>query len=155
MYMTYIHTQMGGQKLRSDFRKLTHEIQQLTMFIEKLKKHFDKMLKLTQILSEAQSFYLINVLFKVNFVYLIKILIFVLDLTNIINKISTKIFSYFTVILNFVLTFKTSSSWFPDKLPSCIVSIITAINHDIISSKTKKFLGDNLTKSDCEAVLNV
>ena len=35
-----------------------------------------------------------------NFLYLIKILIFVLGLTNIINKTSTKIFLSFTVILN-------------------------------------------------------
>ena len=35
-----------------------------------------------------------------NFVYVIKILIFVLGLTNIINKTSSKIFSSFTVILN-------------------------------------------------------
>ena len=35
-----------------------------------------------------------------NFVYVIKILIFVLGLTNIINKTLSKIFSSFTVILN-------------------------------------------------------
>ena len=43
---------------------------------------------------------MINLFQKVNFVYLIKILIFALDLTNLINKSSTKIFLSFTVISN-------------------------------------------------------
>ena len=37
---------------------------------------------------------------KANFLYLIKILVFVLGVTNITNKTSTKIFLSFTVIIN-------------------------------------------------------
>ena len=37
----------------------------------------------------------------------------------------------------------------------CVETFITAINHDIKSSKTRKLLRDNLTKSECEALLNL
>ena len=43
----------------------------------------------------------------------------------------------------------------PDKLPICVETFITAINHDIKSSKTKKRLRGNLTKSEREAPLNL
>ena len=43
----------------------------------------------------------------------------------------------------------------PDKLSSCVETFITAINHDIKSSKTKKLPRDNLTKSEREALLNL
>ena len=42
-----------------------------------------------------------------------------------------------------------------DKLPSCVETSITAINHDIKSSKTKKLPRDNLAKSEREALLNL
>ena len=51
--------------------------------------------------------------------------------------------------------FKSNSNWLPDKLPSCVETFITAINHDIKSSKTKKVTRDNLTKSEREALLNL
>ena len=51
--------------------------------------------------------------------------------------------------------FKSNSNWLPDKLPSCVETFITAINHDIKSSKTKKLPRDNLTKSEREALLNL
>ena len=35
----------------------------------------------------------------------------------------------------------------------CVKTFITAINHDIKSSKTKKLLRDNLTKSERETLL--
>ena len=34
--------------------------------------------------------------------------------------------------------FKSNSNWLPHKLPSSVETFITAINHDIKSSKTKK-----------------
>ena len=49
----------------------------------------------------------------------------------------------------------SNSNWLPDKLPSCVETFITAINHDIKSSKTKNFPCDNLTKSEREALLNI
>ena len=51
--------------------------------------------------------------------------------------------------------FKSNSNRLPDKLPSCAKTFITAINHDIKSSKTKKLPRDNLTKSEREALLNL
>ena len=51
--------------------------------------------------------------------------------------------------------FKSNSNWLPDKLPSCVETFITAINHDIKSSKTKKLPCDNLTKSEREVLLNL
>ena len=44
---------------------------------------------------------------------------------------------------------------YPVVLPSCVETFITAINHDIKSSKTKKLPRDNLTKSEREALLNL
>ena len=43
----------------------------------------------------------------------------------------------------------------PDKLPSCVKTFITAISHDIKSSKTNKLPRDNLTKSEGQALLNL
>ena len=43
--------------------------------------------------------------------------------------------------------FKRNCSCLPDKFPSCVETFITAINHDIKSSKNKKLPRDNLTKS--------
>ena len=51
--------------------------------------------------------------------------------------------------------FKSNSNWLPDKLPSCVETFITAISHDIKSSKTKKLPRDNPTKSEYEALLNL
>ena len=51
--------------------------------------------------------------------------------------------------------FKSNSNWLPDKLPSRVETFITAINHDIKSSKTKKLPRDSLTKSEREALLNL
>ena len=51
--------------------------------------------------------------------------------------------------------FKSNCNWLPDKLPSCVETFTTAINHDIKSSKTKKLPRDNLTKSKREAFLNL
>ena len=51
--------------------------------------------------------------------------------------------------------FKSNSNWIPDKLPSCVETFITAIKHDIKSSKTKKLPRNNLTKSEREALLNL
>ena len=51
--------------------------------------------------------------------------------------------------------FKSNSNWLPDKLPSCVETFITAINHDIKSSKTKKLPRHSLTKSEREALLNL
>ena len=51
--------------------------------------------------------------------------------------------------------FKSNSNWLPHKLPSSVETFITAINHDIKSSKTKKRLRGNLTKSEREAPLNL
>ena len=90
----------GGGSSDQILAELIREMQQVTMATENLKKRFDQMLKLNQILSEMQAIYLINFFQKVNFVYLIKILIVVLGLTNITNKTSTRIFLSFTVILN-------------------------------------------------------
>ena len=53
------------------------------------------------------------------------------------------------------LDLKAITNWLPDKLPSCVETFITAINHDIKSSKTKKLPRDNLTKSEREALLNL
>ena len=33
---------------------------------------------------------------------------------------------------------KSNSNWLPDKLTSCVETFITAINHDLKTSKTKK-----------------
>ena len=102
-----------------------------------------------------------------NFRYLIKILIFVLGLTNVINKTPNKdLLKFYRNIklrAHFGSTennsneprFKSNSNWLPDKLPSCVETFITAINHDIKSSKTKKLPRDNLTKSEREALLNL
>ena len=85
-----------------------------------------------------------------NFLYLIKILIFVLGLTNIIKKNlnkdllkfyrNIKLRAHFGSIENNSNEprFKGNSNWLPDKLPSCVETFITAINHDIKSSKTNK-----------------
>ena len=40
-------------------------------------------------------------------------------------------------------------------MPSCVETFITAINHDIKSSKTKKLPRDNLAKSEREALFNL
>ena len=51
--------------------------------------------------------------------------------------------------------FKTNSNLLPDKLPSCVETFITAINHDIKSSKSKNIPRDNITKSERQAILNL
>ena len=51
--------------------------------------------------------------------------------------------------------FKSNNNWLPDRLPSYVETLITAINHDIKSSKTKKLPRDNLTKSEQKALLNL
>ena len=51
--------------------------------------------------------------------------------------------------------FKSNSNWLRDKLPSCIETFMTACNHDVQSSKTKKLPRDNLTKSEREALHNL
>ena len=51
--------------------------------------------------------------------------------------------------------FKINSNWLLDKLPSCVEIFITAINHGIKSSKTKKLPRDNLKKCGSEALLNL
>ena len=51
--------------------------------------------------------------------------------------------------------FKSNSNWLQDKLPSCVETFKTAINHDIKSSKTKKLPRDNLMKSERKALLNL
>ena len=83
------------------------------------------------------------------------------------KQTSTRIFLSFTVILNLGRTLdqlkiiqmnldlKAIANSLPDKLPSCVETFITAINHDIKSSKTKKLPRDNLTKSEREALLNL
>ena len=62
-------------------------------------------------------------------------LIFVRGLTNITNKTSTGS----TENNSNEPGLKSNSNWLPDKLPSCVETFITAISHDIKSSKTKKF----------------
>ena len=89
-----------------------------------------------------------------NFVYLIKILIFNL------NKDLLKFYRNIKLRAHFGLsennsnepTVKSSSNWLPDKLPSCVETFIMAINHDIKFAKTEKFIRDNLTKSEREAL---
>ena len=71
------------------------------MATENVKKRFDR----SNVKTKSDPFWkvvnLSDKLFsKVNFLYLIKILIFSLSLINITNKTSTKIFLSFTVILN-------------------------------------------------------
>ena len=44
--------------------------------------------------------------------------------------------------------FKNNSNWLPDQLPSCIEIFITAISHDIKSSKSIKLPCDNLLKKE-------
>ena len=51
--------------------------------------------------------------------------------------------------------FKNNSNCLPDKLPSCVETFMTAVNHDIKSPKTKKLPRDNLTKSEKEALFNL
>ena len=44
--------------------------------------------------------------------------------------------------------FKSNSNWLPDKLPSCVETFITGINHDIKSLKTKRLPCDNLREKE-------
>ena len=53
------------------------------------------------------------------------------------------------------LDLNSNSNWLPYKLPSCVETFLTAINHDVKSSKAKKLHRDNLTKSEREALLNL
>ena len=51
--------------------------------------------------------------------------------------------------------FKSNSNWLPDKLPSCVETFLTVINHDKKSSKSKRLPRDNLTKPKREALINL
>ena len=72
-----------------------------------------------------------------------------------LNKDLLKFYRNVKLWAHFEPKFKRNSNWLPDKLPSCVETFITAINHDIKSSKTKKLPRDNLTKSEREALLNL
>ena len=50
---------------------------------------------------------------------------------------------------------KSNSNWLTYKLPNCVETFITAVTHDIKSSKTKKLPDGNLTKSEREILLNL
>ena len=51
--------------------------------------------------------------------------------------------------------FKSNINCLQDKGLSCVETFISAINHDVKSSKAKKFPRDNLSKSEREALLNL
>ena len=114
------------------------------------------MLKLNQIILETQLIYLITFFKKVN------------PRSNKYNKQNldkdllkfcrnTKLRVHFGSTENNSNEprFKSNSNWLLDKLPSCVETFITAINHDMKSSKTKKLPRDNLTKSERDALLNL
>ena len=50
---------------------------------------------------------------------------------------------------------KSNGHWLPGKLPSCVETLITIINHDIKSFKTKILPHDNIKNSEREALLNL
>ena len=85
------------------------------------------------------------------------------QVTKNLNKDLLKFYRNINLQVHFASTennwneprFKSNSNWLPDKLPSCIETFITAINHNINSSKTKKLPCDHLTKSEREALLNL
>lgn len=119
---------------------------------------------LMKLSSWKQSIYLISFFQKVSFLDFIKILIFVLILTNIRKNLH----KYLKLYHNFKLRgwlgstenntndsrFKGNSNCLPNKLPSSVETFITAVNHDIKSSKTKEIAHDSVTKSEWEAFLN-
>ena len=123
--------------------------------------HKNALMKLS---SWKQSIYLITFFQKVSFLDFIKILIFVLTLTNKKKNLHKYLKFYHNVKLRAWLgstenktndsRFKGNSNCLPDKLPSSVETFITAVNHDIKSSKTKEIAHDSLAKSEWEAFLN-
>ena len=86
--------------------------------------------------------------------------IFIFVLLNIINKnfyrnVKFRVHSGPTEKNTNKPRFKSNSNWLPDKLPICVETFITAVNHETKSSKTKKRSHGNLAISEQEGILNL
>ena len=152
--------QNGGGNSDQILAELIHEMQQVTMDTENLKKRFNQtfgnVVNLSDNLFPKSEFSLLNKNLnfcprpnKYNKQNLSK------DLLKFYRNIKLRRHFQSTENNSNEPIFKSNSNWLPDKLPSCVETFITAINHDIKSSKTKKLPRDNLTKSERKALINL